>query len=158
MTPGIPDYKETIFKLMEDYKDSNRIYGGILSVRAGESIKNAAFLGSKSVVSLTADNSIIHTTPAFIAAPLVTMIAKNAVIFFALDEQIPVRFYVPSKISITTKHLVVGNVKLLVEPNSGYVTCEKLTLVKSDRENPDQEIIESWITNDYCEIETVRQP
>jgi hypothetical protein len=118
-------------------------------------------MGSANVVFLSSKDSIIHEAPACVAAPLVTMVAKNVIslgIAGQGDQPIPVRLYAPQQLSITTKHLSVGDVMVLVEPQQGFISCKRLTLSKSTAEDPAHfEVVKSWVMNDDVEIETVRR-
>ena len=88
------------------------------------------------------------------------MVAKNAIFLGMVgqgSQPFPVRLYTPKSISMTTQHLSVGDIQILVEPAfGGFIYCKKLTLLKSEEKEPDAfEIIKSWVMNDDAEIETV---
>ena len=121
-------------------------------------MKNSAFLDSAYAVFLSSQSSIEHEAPACIAAPLVNMILKNSVSLGASsqDSRDKAMLYVPEQLSITTKHLMVGNLLLLVEPKIGFISCKKLTLIKLPGKDPDYfDLIKSWLIYDDVKIETV---
>lgn len=148
-------------KLRDEYSRESMYGGCTFSAHAGRSISNNWFMGSANIVFLSSKDSIIHEAPACVAAPLVTMVAKNAIsvgIAGQGDQPVPVRLYTPQQLSITTKHLSVGDVMMLVEPQHGFISCKKLTLSKSIEEDPPHfEVVKSWVMNDDVEIDTIRR-
>ncbi len=155
-------YGDFVIRLRDEYSTGGAVYGGtVCSVHGGNSISNSGFIGSANVVFLSSNNFIIHEAPACVAAPLVTMVAKNAIslgIAGQGDQPAPFRLYAPDQLSITTKHLSVGDVMMLVKPENGFISCKKLTLSKSTEEDPAHfEVVKSWVMNDDVEIETVRR-
>ena len=159
MSNSVPSatYGNIVIRLRDEYTGGSA-YGGVtFTAHAGKSISNTGFFGSGGAVFLSSKDSIIHEAPACVAAPLVTMVAKNAIslgIKGQGDLPIPVRLYAPQQLSITTKHLSVGDVMLLGEPEHGFISCKKLTLSKSTEEDPAHfEVVKSWVMNDDVEIE-----
>lgn len=156
-----PSYGDIVIKLRDEYSGGSMYGGDTFSAHVGQSISNNGFMGSANVVFLSSKDAIIHEAPACVAAPLVTMVAKNVIslgIAGQGDQPVPVRLYAPQQLSITTKHLSVGDVMMLVEPQHGFISCKKLTLSKSTEEDPAHfEVVKSWVMNDDVEIETVRR-
>jgi len=146
-------------KLMKEYSGGVMHGKNSLNVFAGKSIVNKGFMGSANVVFLTSLDSISHEAPACIAAPLVNIVAKNVLSLGMAgqgSQPVPVRLYAPEQLTITVKHLSIGDLMLLVEPKHGIVSCKKLTLTKTKKEEPEYfEVIKSWVINDDTEIETV---
>lgn len=157
MTPL--SHADTVVKLRDQYLGGT-MYGSQSSViHANQSIINRGFIGSANVVFLTSLDAIVHEAPGCIAAPLVNMIAKNSISLGMAgkrDQPGPVQLYAPTKLSITTKHLSVGDLMILVEPEHGFVACKKLTLSKSTEEDPDYfETVKSWAINDDMDVEVI---
>ncbi|MFY7843439.1 MAG: hypothetical protein ACOVOR_05450 [Rhabdochlamydiaceae bacterium] len=155
---SISSHTDIITQLKNEYS-AGSIYGGQSLSASAHIFRNNGFVGSANVVFITCKDSIVHEAPACIAAPLVNMVAKN-LITIGIESQksqvAPVRFYTPSQLSITTKHLSFGSVDILVEPENAFIVCKKLTLPKHDKEESnDFELIKSWVMNEDCEIETV---
>lgn len=152
-------HADIVVKLRDEYSGGSMYGGQSFVAHAGQSIRNNGFMGSANVVSLTSLDSIVHEAPGCIAAPLVNMIAKNAISLGMAgkgDQPVPVRLYAPRQLSITTKHLSVGDLMILVEPEHGFVACKKLTLSKSTEEDPDYfEIVKSWAINDDMDVEVL---
>jgi hypothetical protein len=146
-----------ITKLRDEYSGGSMYGGQSLNIHAGTAVKNNGFMGSENIIFLSSKNSITHEAPACIAANLVTMVAKNTISMGLAGqgkESFPVRLCVPSQLSITTKHLSIGEVMLLVEPEHGFISCKKLTLLKPAENDPENfEVIKSWVMNDDAEIE-----
>ena len=139
---------------------SKGIYGGnCCNLFAGGSIIYNGFIGSHYVVFLTSMDSIIHEAPACIAARLVNMVAKESIslgIAGQGSQPVPVRLYAPEQVTITTKHLSIGDITLLTEPEHGFISCKRLTLSKAQEEDPDYfEIVKSWVIDDETEVETI---
>ena len=64
--------------------------------------------------------------------------------------------YAPDMLTITTKHLSIGEMEILKKPKAAFLYCSKLTLVKTKKEKPACfEMVKSWAINDDMEIETV---
>lgn len=154
------NYGDIVTRLKGEY--SNGVQYGIstLSMHAPELIYNNGFLGSSNVVFLSADRSIIHEAPGCVAAPLVNMVAQNAIMLGASgqgDQTVPVRLYAPEQLSITTNHFTIGAANLLVEPNHGFIFCRKLTLIQFTEEAPPYfEILASYLMNDDVAVERKR--
>jgi hypothetical protein len=135
-----------------------------LSAAAGGSIVNNGFMGSEAVVFLSANDSITMEAPGCVAAPLVTMVAKNAISLGMSgqgSQPVPVRLYAGNQLSITTDHLSIGDIALVTTPEHGMVFCRKLTLSTSQEHDPAYfEIVQSWLmstNNRDVEIERVRR-
>lgn len=152
---------DVVIRLRDEYLEGTMYGEKQLFLYAGNSINNNGFMGSANVAFFSSMNSIIHETPACIAAPLVNMIAKNAISLGMAgqgSQPIPVRLYAPKQLSITTKHLSVGDIMMIIEPKYGFISCRKLTLQKSTEEDPENfEIVKSWVIDDDVEIETVQK-
>lgn len=146
-------------KLKDEYSGGVMYGHESLVIHGAQCIGNNGLMGSLNVVSLSSLDAIIHEAPGCIAAPLVNMIAKNAISLGMTgqgDQPVPVRLYAPTQLSITTKHLSVGELMILVEPKYGLVACKKLTLSKSTEEDPYYfEIVKSWAINDDMEVEVI---
>ena len=55
---------------------------------------------------------------------------------------------------MTAKHIQIGTVKFLVNPERGVMFCSKLTLPQETEQNKDMlEVVNSWAINDQMEIE-----
>lgn len=148
-----------ITKLQSEYS-GGVLYGGqSCVVHARESIKNNGFMGSENIVFLTSRDSITHEAPGCIAADLVNMVAKNVISLGMAGrgtQPVPFRIYSPKTITMTAKHLSVGDIMFLVVPDHGSISCNKLTLSKSTEEEPDSfELIKSWAINDEMEVEII---
>jgi hypothetical protein len=156
-----PSYKDIVLQLKSQYSGGNMYVGRFLLINAGESIVNSGFMGSETVVSLGSNDSIKSEAPACIAAPLVTMVAKNAIDLGVLGQRelrVPVRLYSPEQLIITTNHFSIGDLSFLVEPKKAYISCKKLTLIKSTDEEPSVfEKVKSFLMSDDCEIEVMRR-
>lgn len=159
--PSTSVHGDIVIRLKDEYSGGSMYGGHTLSAHAGRSILNNGFMGSSNIVFLSSKNSIIHEAPACIAAPLVTMVAKNVLslgIAGQGNQPVPVRLYVPDQLSLTTKHLSIGDISMLVEPQHGFISCKKMTLSKSTEEDPTHfEVVKSWVINDDVEIETIRR-
>lgn len=131
-------------------------------IESDKSLLCDGFIGSHMILLLSATDSIVLEAPAFIVAPTVNIVAKRALELGMKDRQsqpVPVQLYVPQILSITTKHLSVGEIKFLVEPENAFVSCEKLTLLKFTEEDPDYfEVVKSWSINDRMETEVLSAP
>lgn len=154
-----PTPSDIILRLRDEYS-SGSIYGhSSLTANARQAIRNGGFMGSSSVVFLTSNDSIVHEAPACIAAPLVNMVAQNAISMGVAGQElnsVPVRLFVTSQLTITTKHLSIGDVMILTEPKTAMLSCSRLTLFKSTDEEPDYfEVVKSWSINDEMEIEVI---
>lgn len=153
-------YTENILKIKSAYTEPGYFVEGHMSVPS-KSIKNSGFLGSPHVVFMTSSTTITHDAPACIASPLISMIAKDSITLGvgSKDLRDKVVIYAPEQFAITTKHLMVGNISLLVEPKFGFISCKKLTLVKSPGKDPDYfALIKSWLIHDDVKIETIVTP
>lgn len=153
-------YGDIVTRLKGEY-NGGIMYGiDALSLHSKDSISNSGFLGSSNVVFLNAQQSIIHEAPGCVAAPLVNMVAQNAIMLGVSgqgNQQVPVRLYAPNQLSITTNHLTIGDADLLVEPNHGFISCRKLTLIQFTEEAPPYfEILASYLMNDDVAIERKR--
>ncbi|MBN9377476.1 MAG: hypothetical protein BGO14_10305 [Chlamydiales bacterium 38-26] len=157
MTPL--SHADIVVKLRDQYLGGTMYGSQTFVTHATQSIINRGFMGSANVAFLTSLDAIVHEAPGCIAAPLVNMIAKNSISLGMAgkrDQPVPVRLYAPTKLSITTKHLSVGDLMILVEPEHGFVACKKLTLSKSTEEDPDYfEIVKSWVINDDMDVEVI---
>ncbi len=146
-----------INQMMNQYLESDRLFDeSQLSMFSGSSIGHNGFMGSLNVVFLTSQQSINFQAPACIAAQLINMVAKEAIKLGSEGQgfqQNPVWVYAPVQLTITTKHLSIGDLKFIESPNYGYVSCQKLTLKKFQEEEPESfEIVRSWLMNDDVEI------
>jgi hypothetical protein len=153
-------YGDIVNKLKGEYSSGVQYATDALSWNAKGSILNGGFIGSSIVVFLSSDEAIIHEAPGCVAAPLVNMVALNAIMLGASgqgDQPVPVRLYAPEQLSITTNHLTVGAANLLIEPKFGYISCRKLTLIQFTEEAPPYfEILASYLMNDDVTIERKR--
>lgn len=122
---------------------------------------NNGFYGSLNVVHLSSGDKMFHDAPGCIASRLATLVAKNGISIGMAGQGAqphPFRFYTPIQLSITTQHLIIGDIKFLVEPQHGFISCRKLTLIKSKEDDPSHfELVKSWVMNDDVEIETIRK-
>lgn len=153
-----PTIHDSVVMLMNQYRGGVMYGENNCSIYTKEKSVNTGYFGSPNIVFLSSHGSMVHEAPACIAAKLVNMVAKNT-IHLGMDGQgsqpCPVRIYAPDQFSITTKHLFVGDLKFLVNPENGFISCKNLTLQKFTEEEPEHfEIIKSWLINDDVEIET----
>lgn len=150
---------DIVLRLRDEYSAGSMYGASCLSAHAQNTINNNGFMGSLNVVFLSTNDSIVHESPACIAAPLVNMVAKNAIsmgIAGQGSQPVPVRLFVTNELTITTKHLSIGDVMLLTKPKNALLSCSKLTLSKSTDEEPDHfEVVKSWSINDDMEVEVV---
>lgn len=150
---------EIVAKLRDQYSGGSMYGHELCSSYSAQGLINTGFIGSSNVVFLSSKNKIVHEAPACIAAPLVNMVAKEVVCMGMQgqgEQPVPVRIYAPGQLSITAKHVSVGDIMMIVEPQFGFITCKKLTLSKSTEEDPAHfEIVKSWVLGDDTEIETV---
>lgn len=150
---------QIISSLKSEYDEGAKYNDIRTSIHGDCPIEIRGFFGSLNVVYLTNDHSITYESPACIAAPFVTMVAKDAISIGMKgngDHNVPVRVYAPKVLSITTKHLSIGNL-MLGKTENGFISCKKLTLAKStDTDPPHFETVKSWLINDDVEIETIR--
>lgn len=147
-------------KIMELSKDySGGYHHQHFSAHGGSHLTNDGFIGSDQAIFLSSDNEITHKSPACIAAPLVTMTARNVISLGTsrhTPRNLPVRLYVPDKLSITTKHLSIRDIEILQDPQHGFISCKTLTLFKSREDNPPHfEIVLSWVIRDDTNVEIV---
>ena len=130
---------------------------GVFSAHGDPYLKNDGFIGSDHAIFLSSDNEITHKSPACIAAPLVTMVARNVINLGTSGPNthtFPVRLYVPDQISITTKHLSIGDIEILKKPQHGFISCKTLTLFQSTEDAPPHfEIVLSWVSRDDTNVE-----
>ncbi len=152
-----------IVNQLKDQYQGGSVYGGeACLLHAGLTLRNNGFMGSANVVFLTSKDVIIHEAPGCIAAPLVNMVAKNAISLGMAgqgSEPVPVRLYAPERLTMTTTHLSIGDLNILEAPRFGFVFCKKLTLSKSTEEEPEYfEIVKSWAINDDMETEVITRP
>jgi hypothetical protein len=150
----------TVAKLKDEYLGDSIIYTNqTLNTFANGSIINNGFMGSGNITILTSLKAITIEAPGCIAAPVVMMVAKNIICLGRSgqgSQSVPVRLYAPRQLSITAKHLSIGDVRILVEPEHAFISCKKLTLSKSTEEEPAHfEIVKSWAINDAMEIEVI---
>lgn len=120
-----------------------------------KSFKNYGFLGSSHVVFLSSRSSMVHDAPACIAAPLVHMVATKSISLGINSKTLAdkVVIYAPEQFSITTNHLSIGNIQLLVSPKHAFLSCSKLTLEKFEGEDPDYfSVVKSWLINEDVEV------
>lgn len=130
---------------------------GHISLPSKATLTNYGFIGALSAVFLSSQTKMTHDSPACLAAPLITLVAKEAIdlgVKGKKDSPIPVCLYAPEQISISTPHLSVGEIQLVAMPKFGYISCEKITFFKSGEKDPEYfDIIKSWVINKNVVIE-----
>ena len=150
---------DIVLRLKDDYLGGSMYGEQSLVVNSGKITYNTGFLGSSTVVFLTSSDSIVHESPACIAAPLVNLVAMNAITMGMAGQglqPVPVRLFAPISLTITTKHLFIGDIAILTEPKDALIFCSKLILSKSSEEAPAYfEVVRSWAINDDMEVEVV---
>ena len=154
-----PTPSDIVLRLRDEYSGGSMYGNQSLVAHVRTSINNTGFMGSSTVVFLTSMDSIVHEAPACIAAPLVNMVAKNTINLGMTgqgSQPVPVRLFAPQGLTITAKHLSIGDVSVLTEPKNALLSCSKLTLSKSTEEEPAYfEVVRSWAINDDMEVEVV---
>lgn len=158
-TTAQPAYKDNILQMHASYTGQKQYKDGYISLPS-KSMKNLMFLGSAQAIFLSSRSNMEHESPACIAAPLVNMVAKEA-ISLGVDSRTPadkVVIYAPEQFSISAKHVKIGNILLMVTPRAAFITCKKLTLLKSQEADPDYfPVVKSWLVNDDTVIEVKDQ-
>jgi hypothetical protein len=153
---------ELIACLQEEYRQQKPYKGNSVVINGPESVISSKFTGAGITINFFVGDTLSFEAPACVAAPHVSMVAQQAINFGMTGRSSlcpPVRLYAPNVLSITTRHLSIGDVLLLVEPKSGFISCKKLTLPIPQEEYPDYcEIIMSCCINDDMEIEKVPRP
>lgn len=123
-----------------------------------ENIENRDFLGSCDSLYLISQHSIVIQAPGCIAAPLVTMVAKNAIRFGTENSNNllpPVKFYVSDQLGITTRTLTIGDIQLIEEPADAFISCRRLKFLQYAEEEPwHVEVVKSWVISNDTEIQT----
>jgi FG-GAP repeat len=153
-------YTEIVLGLKRSYLGPARFLEGHMSLPS-KSMKNNSFLGSSHVVFLSSQSSMEHDAPACIAAPLVNMVAKNAISIGAASKTPAdkVVIYAPEQLSLTTNHLTIGNIAFLANPKAAFISCSKLTLIKFEGEDPDYfKVVKSWVIDNKAKVDTVVKP
>jgi hypothetical protein len=124
-------------------------------------IRDNRFIGASNIVSISGSDAITLEAPCCAVAQVVNLIARNAISLGMAGQEtqpFPVRFYATRQLSIMTKHLSIGDLKMLVEPKYGFVSCEKLTLLEPTEADRDYfEIVKSWAINDKMDIEVLKR-
>ena len=72
----------------------------------------------------------------------------------------PVRLYAPKYLVFKAKYIIISDDIMFLEerPKMGSLQCEKLTLAKSQEEDPDYfEIMKSWVQYDTTEVEIIQK-
>ena len=151
LPPRIPSspHEIVIDRLQREYSGASMFRGrSIVALNILDKFVYNGFLSSKSAVSITSRNEIVLEASACIAAPIVVMVAKNAISMGVSGqglESSPVRVFAPNQLLIITKHLRMCDFALLTNPSIGFVFCRKLTLLKSTEEDPGYfEIVKSF--------------
>jgi|ERR1700733_5982590 len=153
-----PTYRDIILEMRSRYLGVGIFAEGHIS-RPSRSMSYNGFWGSPHAVFLSSASFMEHIPPACIAAPLVTLVAKES-IKLGITSPTPadrVVIYAPEQLSISTNHLSIGNILLVVAPKFGFISCSKLTLSKRPgEEDPDYfKVVKSWVISDKTEIEIV---
>ncbi len=159
-------YREQVLKLRAGYPVAERVYGKQLcSYQWDNSVETDSFWGSASIVNISSLDSITLEAPACVAAPLVSVVAKNA-INLGMKRQgaeiAPVHFYAPKQLTLSTRHLSVGDISIMIDPKRVFIMCKKLTLLKpkgeesksSEKSTDLHEMLKSWAGDDV-EVETL---
>lgn len=165
---AIPIYtKDVVAHMKKQYIDGSLYNSERLTAKVKTPIVLNGFIGSDNALCLISDMMITAEATACIAAPLVTMKAKEAISLGMAGKgkhPLPVRLFAPEVLTIITKHLSIGEIILGHErikidpPIDGSVSCKKITLSKSTEEDPDYfEIVKSWVVDDDTEIETIKK-
>ena len=150
-----PTYKDNILQMHASYTGQKQYNDGYISLPS-KSMKNWMFLGSAHAIFFSSRSKMEHESPACIAAPLVNMVAKEAISLgvncrTSADKVV---IYAPEQLSISAKHVIIGNIKLMVTPRAAFITCKNLTLLKSQETDPDYfSVVKSWLVNDDTDIE-----
>lgn len=159
--PPVRSHADVVTRLMEQYSGGIMFAGECLKAEAGGMIFNNGYMGSRNIVELKSLDSIIHQAPGCVAAAVVNMTAAKSIKLGAEgqgDQAFPVRIYASARLSMQARHLVVGDLDILVEPLNAILSCDKLTLIQSDEEEPRHfEMIKSWASNDDMEIEVIKK-
>ncbi len=165
MTTPASDLNPTIQHLMNQYPSEERHHTKDKRVywsTSNPSITIVGFKGSSTAIFLPAKDSI--TIHGCLAAPYITMIAKNAINFGmnkdGTIQSSPARLCnEEGMLAITTQHFSVGNIELIEPPSIANLACKRLTLSKTKTADEDPasfEIVKSWVMYDDTEVVTVR--
>lgn len=154
----VSTYKDAILQLRGAFTGSGPCVEGHISVPSKSMKCSNYFWGSPHAIFLSSQSTMEHVAPTCIASPLVTLVAKIS-INLGLGCKTPadkVVIFAPEQISISTEHLSIDNIQLVVKPKFGFISCSKLTLVKFSGEDPDYfEVVKSWLINKSTEVEVV---
>ncbi len=122
-----------------------------------QSIECTGFMGAGKGFILRSETSYSLEAPAFIAANILTILARNALNLGLKgrgDHLQPIQIYAPQLFNISAPHISIGDVHFLEQPLKGVLACEKLTLSKTTEEDPEHfEVVKSWLKNDTTEVE-----
>lgn len=140
-----------ILYLKEQYKPQNSLYDpNALSLNVDDQkYDEVQFIGANDL-TLNSDNKIVREAPSILAADTVTMVAKKAIYLGTKGQKTevsPFRLYAPTRLSIKTDHLKIGDLWMVVEPDEMHITCKKLTFLGcSEDDNPPHfDIIKKWV-------------
>ena len=152
-----PTYKDNIGAMYTSYEGKKEYKDGYISLPS-KSMSNLMFLGSAQAIFLSSRSTMEHESPACVAAPLVNMVAKEA-ISLGMKSQKPtdrVVIYAPEQLSISAPHVKIGHILFMISPRAAFITCKKLTLSKFKGPDPDYfPIVKSWLVNPDTVIETI---
>lgn len=152
-----PTYKDNILAMHAQYTGQKEYKDGYISLPS-KSMQNLMFLGSASAIFFSSRSTMEHESPACMAAPLVNMVAKEAIsIGMKSQKQADkVVIYAPEQLSISAPHVKIGHILFMISPRAAFITCKKLTLSKFKGPDPDYfPIIKSWLVNTDTVVETV---
>ena len=157
MSPFRNPILDPIVTLWKEYPKAELLVEG-LSAHSVNPEEIVGFVGSKNALFLSSSDSLTFESPACIAAPLVTLVAENEIKLGVAgrgQKLPPVRLCASQQLLITTNHLSIGDVVMIIpESQRVFISCKKLTLSKSTKEDPPHfELIKSLIINDDVEVE-----
>jgi len=131
-------------------------------IKEMEPVQIHGFLGSRLILKVVSKDEIVCNSPSFLAAPLVTNIAMNAIYLGYQDLPMPepVRIYAPHLFNIITSHLALGDLEFVVEPLHGFLACHTLSLKKLSPKTEDPEwweMVKSWSANEDMEVRVITE-
>ena len=159
----------SVYDRVRQYTDEYAANGGkienylpkILQVEIDEQLKLpiecTGFMGAGNSLMLRSVTSYSIESPAFIAANIMTLMAKNALnlgLEGRGDHPQPVQIYAPQLFNLSAEHISIGDVRFLEQPSHGVLACKKLTLLRTTEEEPEHfEVVQSWLKNDNTQVE-----
>ncbi len=142
-----------VFELSQGYPTS--MIATNFLFQKGEKLKFSNFSGSFNAIEIISSSSIAIESPACFAAPRVTLIAGKKIklgLTKPEDRFPPARIYAPEHLTITTGHLLIGNIVPIISKGNVCVSCTKLTIKGNVIPEAVVQTFKSWLLDSGTEI------